>query len=140
MNSKMLLRIAAFCVFVHLLGHLAGHLMWDQPEDLKLLEIVNQMKSYQANFMGALKSMADFYEGYSLIMFGLYVLTISFLWILSNQTITNSKLVKQLALPIAAVYLYFGIVEYLCFFPFAAAMSFLAGFLTLIASLKLKAS
>ena len=69
MKSKLLLRIACLLILVHLLGHSLGHLQWDKPKDPKMKEVVDMMKGYSTEFMGATKSMANYYEGYSLIMF-----------------------------------------------------------------------
>lgn len=59
MKAKILLRIAALLILVHLLGHSIGHSTWDTPEDQKMDEVVAAMKGYKADFMGATKSMAD---------------------------------------------------------------------------------
>ena len=138
MTSKVLTRISAVLIFIHLLGHSVGHFTWDKPKDSKMTDVVTSMKSYSAEFMGATKSMADYYSGYSLIMFGLFAMTIVVLWILSSNILTNQRLVKHLLLPIGIVYIYFGIVEYLHFFSFAASLSFIAGFLTIFSTFKLK--
>ncbi len=138
MRSKLLLRLAAVLVLVHLLGHAAGHLGWDHPEDGKMQAVVNTMKSYSANFMGATKSMADYYNGYSLMTFGLFGLTIFILWFASGFIETHRAIARKVLLPLGVVYLYFGITEFIYFFPFAASMSFLAGLLTMFAALQKK--
>lgn len=132
MKSKTLLRIAAALIAVHLLGHSVGHLTWDQQEDPQMQEVVNSMKEYSAGFMGATRSMADYYHGYSLIMFGLFGMTIAILWIVSGFLTQQRAIAAKVLFPVALAYLAFGIVEYITFFPFAAALSFLAGTLTLL--------
>jgi hypothetical protein len=133
MSSKLVIRIAAFFVLVHLLGHSIGHLGWDKPEDPKMAEVVAAMKGYSVNFMGATKSMADYYNGYSVVMFGLYGMTILILWIASGLMAGSREIAVKILYPVGITYLFFGVVEYLYFFPFAASMSFLAGVFVLLA-------
>jgi hypothetical protein len=132
MKAKVLLRIAAALILVHLLGHGVGHAAWDKPEDPKMQEVVAAMKGYSAEFMGATKSMADYYNGYSLIMFGLYGMTILILWFASGFINEQRTIAVKILYPVAITYLAFGVIEYISFFPFAASMSFFAGLLTLI--------
>lgn len=133
MKSKIFLRIAAALIVVHLLGHSVGHATWDTPEDPKMQEVVTHMKSHSAEFMGAVKSMADYYNGYSLIIFGLYAMTIAILWMASGFIDSNRIIATKILWPIGLTYLAFGVIEYIAFFPFAAAMSFFAGVLTILA-------
>jgi hypothetical protein len=133
MKIKILIRISAVLICVHLLGHCVGHLSWDKPDDSRMVEVISSMKGYSAEFMGATKSMADYYHGYSLMMFGLFAMSIVLLWILSNHATTNQKLVKQLLYPIGIIYVCFGIIEVIYFFPFAAIVSLLAGIFVLLA-------
>lgn len=132
MKAKVLLRIAALLLVVHLLGHSMGHSKWDKPEDPQMAEVVKVMKGYKGEFMGAVKSMADYYNGYSLIMFLVFGMTIFILWISSGFIGTHREIASKILLPVGIAYVGFGIVEYLYFFPFAAAVSFLAGILTLL--------
>jgi len=132
MKAKTLLRIAAGLITVHLLGHSVGHFSWDKPEDPKMQEVVNSMKGYSAEFMGATKSMADYFNGYSLIMFGLFGMTIVILWFASGFINDQRPIAIKVLYPVAIAYLAFGVIEYIAFFPFAASMSFLAGALTLL--------
>jgi hypothetical protein len=127
MKSKILLRIACFLILVHLLGHSLGHLQWDKPKDPKMKEVVDLMKSYSSEFMGATKSMANYYEGYSLIMFFVFAMTILILWSVSSFVDTHKDIAVKILYPIAITYLAFGVIEYFYFFVFAASISFLAG-------------
>ncbi|RTL59147.1 MAG: hypothetical protein EKK37_12640 [Sphingobacteriales bacterium] len=138
MTAKLFARTAAIFVFIHLIGHSLGHFGWDKPKDPKIAEVVQSMKSNKSEFMGATKSMADYFSGYSLIIFGLFFMTIILLWLLSNHANDNPVLVRQLLYPIGLGYLYFAIIELLDFFPFAASISFLAAVFTLLAAIKLR--
>ena len=127
MKSKILLRIACLLILVHLLGHSMGHLQWDKPKDPKMKEVVDIMKGYSTQFMGATKSMANYYEGYSLIMFFVFAMTILILWSVSSFVDTHKDIAVKILYPIAITYLAFGVIEYFYFFIFAASISFLAG-------------
>jgi hypothetical protein len=133
MTSKLLIRIAAFCILIHLLGHTFGHTIWDKPEDPRMMDVVTSMKGYKAEFMGASKSMADYYHGYSLMIIGLFAITTWILWQASANINEHRQAVTRMLLPIGLGYLCFGVIEYLYFFPFAASMSFLAGLFTTFA-------
>jgi len=131
MKPALALRIAAVLLAIHLLGHGVGHFTWDKPEDPGMADVVATMKNYNAKFMGATKSMADYYNGYSLMMFGVFGMSIFILWISSNFIYTNERFAAKILLPIGITYLLFGIIEYISFFPFAAGLSFLSGLLIL---------
>jgi hypothetical protein len=132
MKAKVLLRIAAGLILIHLLGHGVGHKDWDKPTDPKMMDVVTTMKSYQGEFMGAVHSMADYYNGYSIIIFGLYGMSISLLWLASGFVQEQPTIAIKILYPIGTAYLFFGVVEFIYFFPFAASMSFLAGVLTIL--------
>lgn len=133
MKPKLLLKIAAVLITIHLLGHGIGHVTWDNPEDPRIREVVSSMKLHEAEFMGATKSMADYYNGYSLIIFGLYGMSILLLWFIAGFINDRRDIAHKLLYPIGVAYIFFGVIEYLYFFPFAAILSFMAGALTIVA-------
>jgi hypothetical protein len=122
-KSKILLRTACVLIFVHLAGHFIGHTGWQRPTDPKMQEVVNAMVENKANYMGAVRSLADFYHGYSVLLFIVYGLSIWALWILSSRDKKDS----QLIIPFGVAYLAIGAVEFWLFFPFATIISTLAG-------------
>ncbi|MCF0054104.1 hypothetical protein LXM25_28785 [Dyadobacter sp. LJ53] len=132
-SSKMLVRISAALIVVHLLGHTIGHLTWDEPEDPKMGEVVKVMKSYSADFMGASKTMAEYYNGYSIMIFGLFIMTILLLWSISGFVTEQKDIANKLLLPIGVIYILFGVVEFVYFFPFAAGISLCSGLCTTLA-------
>ncbi|AWH86131.1 hypothetical protein HYN59_13875 [Flavobacterium album] len=136
MSSKLLLRIAAVLITIHLLGHTIGHLNWDNPTDPGMAKVVRVMKGYQADFMGASKSMADYHTGYSIMIFGLFGMSIVILWLTSGFINENRLIAKKVVCPVGFAYIFFGIAEYMYFFPFAAATSFIAGLLIMIVLVK----
>jgi len=135
MNAKWFLRIAAIFIFIHLLGHSMGHSGWDKPKDPRMQEVVDAMKSYEGQFMGASQSMADYFNGYSLILFLVLGMSVVQLWIASGIIDSNREITKKLLYPVAIAYFGFSIIEFVYFFPFAAGISFLAGLFTLLSIL-----
>lgn len=103
--------------------------MWDEPEDPKMQEVVNSMLGYEGEFMGATRSMGDYYNGYSLILFFVYAMSIAIVWNVSGFSDTQKSCARKVLFPIAIAYLAFGVIEFSYFFPFAAAMSLGAGIL-----------
>ncbi len=73
------------------------------------------MKNYKADFMGATKSMADYYHGYSLMMQLLYGFSIVILWFASGFVNSQPAIARQVIYPIGVSYLIFGGIEYLYF-------------------------
>jgi hypothetical protein len=133
MKAKVALRIACILILIHLLGHALGHSTWDSPEDSGMQSVVAAMKSHSAEFMGATRSMADYFTGYSSIMFFLYAMSISVLWTCSSVGETNRIFARKILSPIALAYVAFGVIEFTYFFAFAGAMSLGAGLLILYA-------
>jgi hypothetical protein len=138
MKAKLLLRIAAGLILIHLLGHSMGHSSWDKPTDPKMQEVVNAMLGYKTEFMGASKSMGDYYNGYSLILFFVYGMSICILWFSSAFISHQKDIAKKILYPVGLAYVAFGIVEFLYFFPFAASISMGAGVLILFTLFTLK--
>ncbi len=111
MKPKILLRIASIIMFLHDIGHTFGHLTWKQSPDPAKQEVIKQMTDNKFPFMGAVRSMSDYYDGYG--------------W------------ASTLALLLIAA-LAWGIDELIFFFPFAAAFSLLAFLLTGIAIFQIR--
>lgn len=133
MSAKLSLRIACILITIHLVGHAMGHTTWDSPEDSGMQNVVSAMKGHEAAFMGATRSMADYFNGYSSIMFFVYAMSISVLWTCASVGETNRIFARKILSPIALAYVAFGVVEFMYFFPLAGAMSLGAGLLTLYA-------
>lgn len=127
MNAKNSIRIAIGLIAIHLLGHTMGHLGWDKPEDAKMQEVVSVMKSHSAEFMGATRSMADYYNGYSLILFAVFGFSIWMLWNFIKHLQKSPVLVKNGLFVFSIMYFIVGIIEWFYFFPFASVVSLLVG-------------
>jgi hypothetical protein len=131
-TTVILIRIACCCILIHLLGHTAGHFSWRTPENKSIQQVVNTMTAHSAPFMGTERSLADFYDGYSLLLLVFFALTIWLLWIISNRIKTQLSL-KTLLWPFAIGYLGIAVIEFVRFFPFAAVMSLVTGIFLLLA-------
>jgi heme A synthase len=132
MKPKIWLRIACLFILIHLIGHAVGHATWDNPEDPKMKEVVDAMVGHEGEFMGATRSMGDYYNGYSLILFFVYAMSIAIVWVVSSLPESHKISARKILFPVAFAYLAFGVIEFSYFFPFAAAMSLGAGVLILL--------
>ncbi|ETZ20870.1 hypothetical protein [Pedobacter sp. V48] len=133
MNAKLLIRISVFLLFVHLIGHFIGHVYRDEAEG-SLGGVAKVIKSRKVVFMGVDRSLADYSNSYSWMLFGLYAMSMILLWQLSSYLKENRNLAKRLLFQIGITYLFFGTIELLYFFPFAAVVSFLVGLLILLST------
>lgn len=136
MKSKAWIRIAIIFISIHLLGHLIGHLQWDDVTNPTFGAVVKTMKGHQASFMGATRTMADYYHGYSLIMFVFFGFSIAILSMLFAAPSTHARLVKGILLIMAISYAGLALIEWFYFFPFAAIISFLVGLMLFLARRK----
>ena len=126
-NYKILIYISALLIFIHLAGHFIGHRSWQTPQDSNMQTVVNTMIENKTSYMGAQRSLADFYHGYSLILFVIYILSIWILLMLADSRSRDIRLAKKILLPFGIAYILFGAIEFFRFFPFAASISTLAG-------------
>ncbi|MHB8209433.1 LIC_13387 family protein [Mucilaginibacter sp.] len=127
MKAKILLRIAAVVMLLHTIGHTMGALTWKDAPNAAVKQVIEGMLHNRFNFMGRSASIGDFYMGYGYSMIGVLLLISILLWLLSAKP--NGGII--LALGFFLVFL--GIIEFIYFFPFAAAFSLLAGIATLFA-------
>jgi hypothetical protein len=127
MKAKLLIRIAAVLILIHLIGHGIGHFTWQATTDPVKQEAIQQMFSHKFHFMGTMRSMGDYYRGYSLMLLPVYAMSVVLLWLISNAADTQRRLSRQLLYPIAGAYFLFAVLEFTYFFPFAATMSIGAG-------------
>lgn len=123
-----MLRIAAVLLFVHLVGHAIGHFTWkDSLGDESRREVISQMTDYKFDFMGATRSMGDYYEGYSALILIKYLVFMLLLWSISSFADTHPTIARILIAPVSLGLMAFGVLEFVYFFPFAAGISALAG-------------
>ncbi len=138
MNSKLLLRIASGAMFFHLLGHTYGHSTWKQTTDPVKQGVLSQMTDHKFPFMGSMRSLADYFDGYSwatsIALFFFAVI----LWLVSGAVKENAGLAVKLLIAIAICLFAWSIDEFIFFFPFAACNTLLAAILTLVAIVKIR--
>lgn len=132
-TAKILLRIAAVLMFIHLAGHTIGHSGWKKSTDSVQSEVIKQMTGPKFPFMGRIHSMGEYFDGYGIgcsICMAFFILV---LWIISDHLNDTSKLPGKLILTVAVCLLAWGIDELIFFFPFAAGNT-LTAFLCIIAA------
>ena len=136
MKPKIFIRISSTLMLLHTAGHTIGALTWKQAPDSTVARLIGDMQSIHFAFMGQQVSLGSFFQGYGIInIFVLLFITV-LLWLLSNAV--GNTLTGKL-LPVVAIFLLLmGVSELIYFFPFAAAISLLAGILALAANINLK--
>ena len=137
MKSKLLLRIASLVILLHDFGHTFGHFTWKQSHDATKQEVIKQMTNNKFPFMGAVRSMGEYYDGYGYASTLALFLLAAILWIASGATEQNKIIIKKILVVVSIVLLGWGIDELVFFFPFAAAFSLVAFLLTVIATFQL---
>ncbi|MFB9842616.1 LIC_13387 family protein [Mucilaginibacter ginsenosidivorans] len=126
MKPKILLRIASIIMLLHTLGHTMGALTWKDAPNAAVKQVIDGMLGNRFDFMGWSVSMGDFFAGYGYGMIGVLLLISILLWLLSAEP--NRRFILALGLFL----LFLSIIEFIYFFPFAAAFSFVAGIATLL--------
>ena len=114
-------------MFLHSIGHTIGALSWKNAPNAAVGQVIKEMETNRFEFMGRNTDIASFYEGYGYTMIAVFLFISALLWQLS---IENNRRLMRLA---AALLIIFGVLEYIYFFPFAAALSLLAGVCTALA-------
>lgn len=123
MKPKILLRAASCLMMLHTLGHSMGALNWKNSQDKTMQGVINAMLANKFLFMGASRSLGDFYEGYGLSMIFVLLMVTFLLWITAGEAATNPKLAAKILLPVLFFLVTLAIVEAVYFFPFAATIS-----------------
>jgi hypothetical protein len=139
MKHKILLRSASIIILIHNLGHTFGALTWKHADDPAKQKIIDQMIEYKFPFMGASRSMGEYYDGYGFVSTLALLFIAAILWVLSGVSLEN-KFVKKTLVITSVTMFFLGITELIFFFPLAAAFSLLAFVLTIFALLKQKIS
>jgi hypothetical protein len=134
MKAKILLRVAAVFMLLHTFGHTVGALTWKQAPDPAVQRVVDGMQQEHFPFMGRQVSLGAFFDGYGFSMIAVLLLVTLLLWMLSTAPVSRMILVLGFFL------LFLGNIEFIYFFPFAAAFTLLAGISTLFAYQKSKVS
>ena len=133
MKPKLILRIAALCILIHLIGHFFGHFSWKETSDPAKQEVIRQMTGPKFEFMGVMRSMGDYFEGYGLILFVVYAMSIALILSAARYSDSNHDIASKTLTPIGIGYAAMGIIEFMYFFPFAGSLSLAAGVLVILA-------
>ena len=138
MKPKILLRIASAVVIFHDMGHTLGAVTWRQSPDPIKQMIINQMIEHKSPFMGAMRSMGEYYEGYGYAATIALLLIGIILWLVSAVSLQNLDMVRKILIAIGVSLLLWVADELIFFFTFAAAFSLVASLLTFLAVFNLK--
>lgn len=126
MTPKLLIRIAAVLIFIHGFGHTIGHSGWKKAPDPVERQVIQQMTGHKFPFMGETRSLAEYYDGYGYACsIALFVIAAIF-FIVAVDLSANIKLAKKIVLTLSIGLLFWALDEWIFFFPFAAAITFLA--------------
>ncbi|MCR6638391.1 MAG: hypothetical protein NVV82_05190 [Sporocytophaga sp.] len=138
MNVKLLLRIASGLLIFHLIAHTLGHSGWKRAEEPLKQEIINKMIDHKFPFMGVDKSMGDYFEGYGYAATVALAFMAAVLWLISGAINTNRELSYKILLSLSLALLFWGGIEFIYFFPFAASITLLACLLSLVSAVQLR--
>jgi hypothetical protein len=126
-TSKILLRVAAFLMLIHGLGHTIGHSGWKKSTDTIQQGVIQQMTGPKFPFMGVTRSMGEYFDGYGYACSIAMMLCTLVLWFTSGELYGSPGLAKKMMLTMGICLLGWGVDEIIFFFPFAAGTSLLAG-------------
>jgi hypothetical protein len=133
MNPKLLLRIAAVLMLIHLIGHSIGHSGWKKDTDPAKTPVIRLMTGPKFPFMGVNRSMGDYFDGYGYIASVTLTLMVVLLWLSSNHIAGRNPFVRQTTMLVGLILIAIGLLEFTFFFPFAACISSLSGILAISA-------
>lgn len=126
MKPKLLLRLGAIIMILHLAGHTFGHLGWRKCTEPVREEVVRHMTEYKFPFMGAIHSIGDYYEGYGWTGGVALFFFAAIMWSLSAASVSESSIVRRQTIILTLCLLVWGVLEWIFFFPFAAAFTLAA--------------
>lgn len=133
MTSKLLLRIAAGCLWFFALGHSIGHITRKDTDDPSAQKVLQVMSENKFDMFGQMRSYDENYTGMSLnLIFTLITFGIV-LWGLSGL---DTDIQKRMRIPLLAFTLCiagFSVTSFLYFFPLPGISCLLAAIATGIA-------
>ncbi|EQA38021.1 hypothetical protein LEP1GSC047_3575 [Leptospira inadai serovar Lyme str. 10] len=139
MNPKILLRIAAFLILFHAVGHTFGMQARKNVQDPPAKALVQEMSEVKVPMMGELtnRSYDDFYYGMGIALsLALFSITI-LLWILGGVAVSNPQTTKNLLYPIFFNLSGLAVIEFVYFFPLPAWTSTLSAVCIAISLIRL---
>ena len=138
MKPKILLRIAAVLIFIHSALHTYGFNTWKEAPDPVYKTVVDGMTGHTFPFMGAVRSLGNFYEGFGYASSIALFLIAIVLWLVSGEISRTANLAKKIIYTVGIALVAWGIDELIYFFPFAAAITLTAAVLTLLSGFAMK--
>ena len=123
MKPKLLLRIAAVLMFIHCVLHTIGFSGWKTDPTRQV--VIKAMTGQKLPFMGANRSMGEFYDGFGYASTIALLLIAVSLWIVSGE-LASRALAKKMILTLAVILAFWGLDEIIFFFPFATSISWLS--------------
>jgi hypothetical protein len=130
MKPKILLRIASLMMFLHAIGHTIGALTWKKDLNPAIQQVVDDMIGHKFIFMGASRSIGDFYEGYGMMMIFVLLLMAVLLWQLAAISVKHPVPAATLLITISLSLLAIALIEFSYFFLLAGAFTLIAGLLS----------
>jgi hypothetical protein len=130
MKPKMILRIASMTMLLHTIGHTIGAMSWKKDPDPAIQQVVDNMISHKFIFLGALRSIADFYEGYGITMIVVLLLMTVLLWQLSKICTIYPGPATRLLVPVSMGLLVIALIEFKYFFFLPGTLTGIAGILS----------
>jgi hypothetical protein len=137
MKPKLLLRIAAILILLHGVLHTIGFSSWKTAPDPVEQQVIQQMTGHAFPFMGATRSLGNYYDGFGYASSIALVLIAVLLWLVSDELSANTGLAKKVIMSIAFALLFWAVDECIYFFAFAAGLSFVASICSFWAGFKL---
>lgn len=138
MQPKLLLRIAACCIFFVAVGHTIGNITRKQTTDAQQQEVFKKMEDFKFDFNGSVRSWDILYNGMSIdVSISLVVFTV-LLWKISSATNTYPEFCTKLLWPVLVCFVLFTITGFMYFFIVPAISTLLACIFVVIAMLKLR--
>lgn len=132
-TAHILIWAAVGCMVLHILGHMMGVATWKRSSDPTRKVVVDHMVKHKFPFMGALRSLANMYDGFGHAATAAMVFLVLLLGLATFHLTDAAPFVHPFLL-LSGLYLFaWAIDEIIFFFPLAAGMSGVSGVLVLIA-------
>jgi hypothetical protein len=130
MTPKLLLRISSALIFFHAILHTMGQMQWKVAASPAYAEVVTQMTGPKFPFMGAERSMGEFFDGFGITVTIALLLVGCLLWALSDIAIAYGGAGLKLLIPVVVFLILLCVIEIIYFFAFAAVVTGLAAMLS----------
>lgn len=138
MTNKLLLRIAAACLWFFAFGHTIGHITRKDTNDENARKVLQLMSETKFDMFGQMRSYDENYTGMSLNLIVTLITLGILLWNLSVLEIENQKRMSVSILILILCMVGFSVTSFLYFFPLPAVSCLLAAIATGVAFFRIK--